>query len=281
MFASSDRESPCSARTCFSSFSRATSTRPSSSVNEMPFGKSRTNSPFGPFTRTFDPSMLISTPFDTGIGSFPIRDIALPHVAQDFAADASAPRVLSGHDPLRRRKNGDAQPAVYARDLALLDVHPQPRLADSLDAAQHRIFLPGVVQPHAHELPATVFRDFVAADEALVTQHIGDRKLHLRRGNVHVLMLRRHGVAYPRQHVRDWVRHVQGLRLLVLPCSPIAGAFGKDRDPRSALPARFLHSRQLSAQRHLTEADPAQREITDVRPRPPAQLAAVLRAHAV
>src|SRR5437762_9145148 len=51
------------------------------------------------------------------------------------------------------------------------------------------------------------------------------------------------------------------------------------RDP--ALPARLLHSGQLSAKRHLPVADPAQREITDVRPRPSAQLAAVLRPHTV
>src|SRR6266487_812282 len=48
-----------------------------------------------------------------------------------------------------------------------------------------------------------------------------------------------------------------------------------------ALPTRFLHSGQLSTKRHLPEADPAQREIADVRSRPSAYLAPVLRPHTV
>src|SRR5438105_6195591 len=48
-----------------------------------------------------------------------------------------------------------------------------------------------------------------------------------------------------------------------------------------ALPARLLHSGQLSLKRHPPEADPAQREIADVGARPPAHFAAVLCAHAV
>src|SRR5574338_1245521 len=48
-----------------------------------------------------------------------------------------------------------------------------------------------------------------------------------------------------------------------------------------ALPARLLDARQLPLQGELTEADPAQREVPDVRARPAAELAAVLRARRV
>src|SRR5437764_1482877 len=151
MFASSERESPCRARDCFSSSGRMTETVPSSSLNEMPAGKSRVSSPFGPFTLTVEPLMSSWTVFATGIGSLPIRDIVLPHVTDDFAADAAPPCVLPGHDALRGREDRDPQAAVHAGDLSLLHVDAQARLADALQSVQHRLFLAGVGEMHAHQ----------------------------------------------------------------------------------------------------------------------------------
>src|SRR6185437_903929 len=56
--------------------------------------------------------------------------------------------------------------------------------------------------------------------------------------------------------------------------------WGRRNDP-PGLPTRLLHARQLSLKREPAEADPAQREVTDVRARPAAELAAVLGARAV
>src|SRR6185295_1493967 len=114
MFASSERERPWSARTFFSSFARTTFTVPSATSNDISEGKSRTSSPFGPLTRTVEPCTCSSTPFAIGIGSLPMRDIALPHVTDDFAADAAPPCVLTGHHTLRRQEDRDPQPAVHA-----------------------------------------------------------------------------------------------------------------------------------------------------------------------
>src|SRR5512135_546466 len=65
--------------------------------------------------------------------------------------------------------------------------------------------------------------------------------------------------------------------------SPIVS--GQHRTCRSwkcqpRLPARLAHARDLAAQRHLPEADPAQAELAQVAPRPTAALAAVAGAHA-
>src|SRR6185295_8837830 len=114
MLARSERESPWLARDCFSSSGRTTRITASSFSNEMPAGKSRTSSPFGPFTLTVEPSTSIWTFFVIGIGSLPIRDIALPHVTDDFAANAAPPCVLTGHHTLWRREDRDPQPAVHA-----------------------------------------------------------------------------------------------------------------------------------------------------------------------
>src|SRR5438128_7123467 len=62
---------------------------------------------------------------------------------------------------------------------------------------------------------------------------------------------------------------------------PMQVLSGRTANCDPALPTRLLHARQLSAQGHLPEADPAQSEITDIRSRPTAELATVLRAHAV
>src|SRR5689334_13339154 len=116
MFASSERDRPCSARDCFSSSGRTTVIVASPFSNEMPAGKTRDSSPFGPLTFTLVPSTSTVTFLATGMGSLPIRDIALPHVTDDFAANAASPCVLTGHDSLRRRQDRDPEAAVDARD---------------------------------------------------------------------------------------------------------------------------------------------------------------------
>src|SRR6266550_2609797 len=58
---------------------------------------------------------------------------------------------------------------------------------------------------------------------------------------------------------------------------PLQVLSGRTAAYSPALPTRLLNSRQLSAQRHLPEIDPAQAEIPDVCSRPPTHLAAVLR----
>ncbi len=65
-------------------------------------GRSRSSVPLGPFTVTWRPTMVTSTPLGTGMGVSPIRDsssLPSPHVAEDLAAHAALARLAVGHEP--------------------------------------------------------------------------------------------------------------------------------------------------------------------------------------
>src|SRR5438445_6111312 len=86
-------------------------------------------SPFGPLTVILCPSICAVTPWGSGTGFLPIRDIArlLPDHREHFAAHPGGARFAVGHESLRRAQDRHAEAVLDARDLARLDVAPEPR----------------------------------------------------------------------------------------------------------------------------------------------------------
>src|SRR5438067_32414 len=77
MFAISVRDSPCSAFDSRSSSGRATEMTPSCCETVIGSATTWLKVPFGPFTVTLWPSIVISTPEGTGVGNLEPRDVAL------------------------------------------------------------------------------------------------------------------------------------------------------------------------------------------------------------
>src|SRR6266542_3643518 len=93
--------------------------------------------------------------------------LCLPDVAQHLAADAGLTRLLPSHHAVRRRKDGDPETAEDAWDLPFLDIYTQSRLANPLDAGQHRVLAAGVAQVDLQKVAVTFGVDAVVTDEAL------------------------------------------------------------------------------------------------------------------
>jgi len=75
MFAISERDRPCSARTSPSSDGLVTVIAPALWLTSIGAAISTCRLPFGPCTRTSRPLMVTSTPVGTTTGIRPIRDI--------------------------------------------------------------------------------------------------------------------------------------------------------------------------------------------------------------
>src|SRR5687767_6995142 len=103
-----DRYMPWSALSWASLPARSSLSTPPSTLAVTPPVSLRTSSPFGPFAVTVLPSVVTVTPEGTGIGILPTRDMGLPDLAEDFAADAGGTRLAVGHHAARRGQDGDA-----------------------------------------------------------------------------------------------------------------------------------------------------------------------------
>src|SRR5688500_1088534 len=108
------RERPCRLFAVRLSSGRATTTFAPSIVTVMGSVIVRSSWPFGPLTATFWPCAVTVTPWGTGIGFFPIRDMVvplvtaeLPDAADELAADALFTGRTVGHDAAARRENRD------------------------------------------------------------------------------------------------------------------------------------------------------------------------------
>src|SRR5712675_1936768 len=139
MLATSVRVSPCSALCCASSEGRFTTTVPSSSARIMSSCSERVISPFGPLTVILCPSICTVTPWGSGTGFLPIRDIArlLPDHREHFTTHPGGARFAIGHEALRRAENRHAEAVLDARDLARLDVAPEPGRRHAVQLADH------------------------------------------------------------------------------------------------------------------------------------------------
>src|SRR5256885_130433 len=170
--------------------------------------------PFGPLTVRVLPSWRTSTPFGSGIGFLPIRDmgLSLPDLAGGLAADAALGGLAARQDALRRRDDGEAEPVEHARDLLLVAVDVAARARDALDAVDDRLAVGRVLEVDPQR-PLRLFlvRERVIADEALALENAGDLHLQLRGGELHAVVMRHDAVANPRQHVCNWVCHRHSL----------------------------------------------------------------------
>src|SRR4051794_6120859 len=106
------------------------------------------SSPLGPFTRTSSGSIVSSTPDGTGIGCLPIRDMRLPDLRDELAANAVTACVVTGHQAARGRDDRCAHATEDARDVLRGDVGAATRLGDALQARDDRAAVLRVLEAH-------------------------------------------------------------------------------------------------------------------------------------
>src|SRR4051812_8286482 len=134
MLLTSARLKPCNDFACASSPSRLTTIWPSATLRLVRLGNSQSSLPFGPSTKIFCPFTSTFTLGGMAIGCFPIRDINLPDVAEQFSAEVFLAGLHVGHDAFRRRNDGDAEAAAHARDFRGADILAQTGFADAFQA---------------------------------------------------------------------------------------------------------------------------------------------------
>src|SRR5579872_1154700 len=95
--------------------------------------------PLGPSTAISFP-IAIFTPFGSGIGLFPTRDIksSLPKLAENLPAHALLASRASGHDAARRGQNIDPQASQNLRHFLAVHVDAAARPGNALDARNQR-----------------------------------------------------------------------------------------------------------------------------------------------
>src|SRR6185503_12958018 len=111
------RVNPCSAA-CSSPVLDSTML-PSVCLASTPGGRGTLSLPLGPSTCNCSP-ILTLTPFGSGMGLFPTRDIEfLPDLAEHFSTKAFLVRRAPGHHSPRRRQNIDPEASLDARDVVV------------------------------------------------------------------------------------------------------------------------------------------------------------------
>src|SRR6478672_5274389 len=210
MLLTSVRVRPWSCLWVFCSVGRVTTSVPFSRLTVMSGWSDRDRVPLGPFTVTFRPSIVTSTPDGTVMGRRPILDMAvrLPDEREDFAAQLRLARLLAGHDALARADDDDAETAEDSRDVRLARVDTQAGLADPLEARDDRHLAVDIFEGEAQDLRRTVLLLMDVGDEALVLEDAGDLALGPRRGDDHLGVSCPRRVPDARQHVRDRVGDV-------------------------------------------------------------------------
>src|SRR5512142_15946 len=116
MFATSERVSPCRARCSPRSVGRVTVISSPSCATVMSRWMRSESSPFGPCTRTTPGSIVTVTPLGTGMGLRPMRDMRLPDLRDDLAADALLAGLVARHDTAGRRDDRGAHAALDLAD---------------------------------------------------------------------------------------------------------------------------------------------------------------------
>src|SRR4029453_16943193 len=179
MFATKVRVRPCSDLLSRSSSGRLTCSSPFSPRVTLIGSATRCSSaPLGPRTLTSWPSTVTSTPDGIGPGILPMRDPSLPpplrhspHVREDFAAHAVVVRLPVSEQTLRRRDDGDAEPAQHLGQAGRLGVHPKPRLGDPAHPSDRPLAILAVLQGDRQRFADAAFGGLlhrVAGDVTLV-----------------------------------------------------------------------------------------------------------------
>src|SRR5690606_6697914 len=160
--------------------------------------------PLGPFTVTVWPSMVTVTPDGTAIGFLPMRDISVDP-AQHFAAHVLVAGRGVGHDALGRRKDRDAQAVLHRLEVADRRIDPTARLGDAGDFRDHRLAVEILqLDLELREL-ARLLDQRVAADVALVLEHVEHALAQARRGRQHRRTLAGRGVLDAGDHVAQGI----------------------------------------------------------------------------
>src|SRR3954464_11628245 len=210
MLLTSVRVSPWRDLSIFVSVGRTMVMVPSSCSSAMRGGSWRVRDPLGPFTVSTRPSSVTSTPSGTVMGSRPMRDIALPDVREDLAAELGLAGLAAGHDPPRGADDDDAEAAEHARDVGLARVHAQAGLADPLEARDHRHLAVDVLQLEAQDGARAIALFPEVGDEAFLHEDPGDLALGARCRDDDLGVAGPGRVADAREHVRDRVGDVHG-----------------------------------------------------------------------
>src|SRR4051794_9055756 len=168
MLATSERVSPCRARCSARSVGRVTRSSPATPWSRrsgggatcstpMARGTRSVSSPRGPLTRTSSGSIAIETPSGKGMGFLPIRDMALPDVGDDLAADARVAGLVAGHHAVGSGHDRGPHAAEDLRDLRVADVVALAGPRDALQPGDGRAAVGvGVFQRYADEAAGVV-----------------------------------------------------------------------------------------------------------------------------
>src|SRR3974390_2065464 len=186
MLLTSVRVRPWSDLSSLVSAGRGTMIWSPSRSTSMRGGSCRVSVPFGPLTVMVRPSSVTSTPAGTAMGRRPIRDIALPDVGEDLAAELGLAGLRAGHDPLGRADDHDAQAAEHPRNVRLARVHAQAGLADPLEARDDRHLAVDILELQAEQLRGALTLLADVGDEALLLEDAGDLALGPRGGDDHL-----------------------------------------------------------------------------------------------
>src|SRR4051794_9336846 len=173
--------------------------------------------PPGPATRTISGSMVTVTVAGTGMGLRPMRDMPLPDLRHDLAADTGLTGLVARHHAAGRRDDRGAHAALDLADAAGGGVVALARARDAAQAGDRRAAVVGVLQAHADELgglPLGGRHDLEALDVALLAQDPRHLALELGGRDIRRLVSGVDRVADPREEVGDGVGHGHGLRAL-------------------------------------------------------------------
>ena len=154
-----------------------------------------------------------------------IQKKALPDKRQDFTADMGRAGGLVGHDALGRGHDGNAQAAENAGQLVSTGIDTQAGLGDAAQAGDNLLLAGVVLQGNADNALGAVVDELEVLDIALVQQDLRDGLLHVGRRHVHGVMLGVVRVADAGEHIRNGIRNVHDVYLLLkLPALPVAAA---------------------------------------------------------
>src|SRR6185312_12461288 len=254
------RVRPCSCLWVFCSVGRVTTSEPSSWLTRMSGCKVRVRLPLGPFTVTWRPSIVTSTPDGTVMGRRPIRDIVPAY--QTYARTSPPSWACRACWP------------VMMPLLVLTMTMPRPPSTRGMSVLRAYTRRPGLLMRLRPEttgtFPSTYFRvrrrTVPAPSCSSCTSAMKPSSLRMRAISRFV---RDAGTTTSVWRAREAFRTRVSM-----------SAIGSEMFI-GFLPARLGDAGQLAQERTLPEADAAQREPSHVGARSPAHRAAVVRLHLV
>src|SRR5215469_5480971 len=218
MLARCARVAPALVRACPGSVN-LTSSFFSVCTTDTPPSKGSDSEPFAPLMVTACAATVAVTPCGSSTGALAILDmLRLPsgHDAQDFAALSDRACLLVGHHALGRGNDHGAHAAEDIRQLVLAAVNPQSRTADALQAVDHGASLE-ILQSDGESRLAIRGVEAVVGDIALILQHLDDRGLDVRGGELHLRLARGLAVADACQKIGNGIGHAHALFLTSSP----------------------------------------------------------------